>query len=397
MRISNPLKRSFVRIILFLKIILAGSISLLATWAAHADVIAEYNFTGGTVTSFDAESNSTAVDFKATGVTDIGFSGSGGNAYARSQILDGPDEAAAITAGVYFSFTVSADAEYDLTSLTYSSIHNATYSGGTAADESATMNFFVRSSVDNYATTVGSVFSQAWNTTTDNRTINLSGAEFQDLTNAVTFRLYAYESVALETNQGARWDNVVLNGTVVQPTTLDLVLNLIDRTPTASDTWLTGGIVATNQNDMPSKSAGAKDSVTLSYDLSDQGVGVHTLDVQITGNTGIHNAFENGLAVKGGANPLYFDVGDTLDFVFTAKNWNGDDITSSFTAFNFTGFSVKTKAAANSPVVSIGGIDYAGIGGSASYRTKTGFTNDLLSAGSPYELSATRSGGDTVF
>jgi hypothetical protein len=185
----------------------------LTAGSASAAVIAQYDFTGAAVTSSDSEPNSTAQDFAATGA-DLGFSVSGNNAFARSQALAGTDEAAAIANVAYMSFTVSTTAgnKLDLTSLTYTSIHNATNAG--APDTNATMNFFVRSSIDSYAATVGSVFSETWDSTTPNRTIDLSGAAFQNLTSPVTFRLYVYESVELDTNQGARWDDVVLNGNV---------------------------------------------------------------------------------------------------------------------------------------------------------------------------------------
>jgi hypothetical protein len=192
--------------------------------SAQASVIAEYTFLDSDVTSSDTEANSVADNFVATG-TDLGFSNSGDNAFARSQGLVGTDETAAITHGAYMSFTVSADAGYelDLTSLTYKSVHNKTNLGNDQ-DTDATMNFFVRSSVDSYAANVGSVFSQGWNTSTANRTIDLNGSAFQDLTSAVTFRLYVYESVQLDTIQGARWDDVVLNGTVIpEPATLGLI------------------------------------------------------------------------------------------------------------------------------------------------------------------------------
>ena len=81
---------------------------------------------------------------------------------------------------------------------------------------------------------MGDVFTQTWNTGTPNRTITLSGnSAFQDLTGDITFRLYAYESVELDTNQGARWDDVVLNGDVVavpEPGTYALLASCLGLT-----------------------------------------------------------------------------------------------------------------------------------------------------------------------
>lgn len=187
---------------------------------SQATVIASYAFTGGSPTSSDTELNSTAGNFTVTQPSgtagDLGFSTTSNNAFARSLAITGTTVAAAVTYGNFFSFAATPGSGYELnlTTLTFDSIHNNTSGTAGTPNGTVTMNFFIRSSVDAYAANVGSVFSQAYNTTTTGRSVDLTGASFQNLSSAVTFRLYVYESTDVSTNQGARWDNVVLNGSV---------------------------------------------------------------------------------------------------------------------------------------------------------------------------------------
>ena len=77
------------------------------------------------------------------------------------------------------------------------------------------MSVFVRSSIDGYASNIGSTFTQAWDTTTTGRSIDLSAPAFQDITTATTFRLYIFDSGVDTASNGLRLDNVVLNGDVL--------------------------------------------------------------------------------------------------------------------------------------------------------------------------------------
>lgn len=181
---------------------------------ASAAEIALYEFAGGSAASTDTELNSTAADFvKNPATSDWGFSGSG-NVFARSSATTA-SEADALTAGDYFSFTVTPDAayEFDLTELAFDTTHNATFGSGTA-DTGATMEFFVRSSADGFTSNVGSTFSQAWNTTTS-RSVDLTGAGFQNLQIGTEFRFYIYDSGVDTDINGARIDNVSLGGAVL--------------------------------------------------------------------------------------------------------------------------------------------------------------------------------------
>jgi hypothetical protein len=196
-----------------------GSVTDFAACQTNADVdvvapattiIANYTFDGGSATSTDSEPNSTAADFtKNPASSDWGFS-LGGNVFARSTATTA-SEASAIAAGDYFSFTVTPNAgiEMDLAQLTFDTTHNLT--GGGSPDTGAEMMFFVRSSVDNFTANIGTTYTQAWNTSTS-RTLDLSGVSFQDVSAATEFRFYIYDSGVDDFDNGARTDDVILEG-----------------------------------------------------------------------------------------------------------------------------------------------------------------------------------------
>lgn len=79
----------------------------------------------------------------------------------------------------YFTFTMDANDGYeiDFTSFTYTG----------QASSQGPQSFELRSSLDNYSSTIGSP-------TADGTTIDLSAAEFQDITGPVEFRLYGYDA-----------------------------------------------------------------------------------------------------------------------------------------------------------------------------------------------------------
>lgn len=55
------------------------------------------------------------------------------------------------------------------------------------------MSFFVRSSLDSFAANIGPTLAQAWHTTRP-RTVDPSGAAYQDVQVATEFRMYIYDS-----------------------------------------------------------------------------------------------------------------------------------------------------------------------------------------------------------
>jgi len=109
-------------------------------------------------------------------VTGIGFgSGLTGNAGANRYNVKGFNSTA-LDANDYFTFTLDADSGFaiNLTSFVY-----------TGQLSSGSISFAFRSSLDNFATNIGTP-------ATSGATIDLSGAQFQNLSSAVTFRLYIW-------------------------------------------------------------------------------------------------------------------------------------------------------------------------------------------------------------
>jgi hypothetical protein len=216
--------------------------------APTTSVIADYRFLDQDATSADTEPNSTADDFtKNPATTDWGFSSMYDNVFAKSTATTA-SEGAAIAAGDYFSFTVTPDSGLglNLAQLMFDTLHNDT--GGGTIDPGAEMMIFVRSSVDNFAANVGPTHTQAWNTTTS-RTLDLSGADFQDIPVATEFRFYICDSGIDVAKHGARLDNVVLDGKVLLTGTTSFQEGV---SPTAAythgGTWIHEGGPTANYN-----------------------------------------------------------------------------------------------------------------------------------------------------
>jgi|GEM_PF-2855296 len=180
---------------------------------ASASIIAEYNFTGGSDVSIDSESNSTASTMTKPALTNWGFSTSSHTAWARS-VDTSASEAGAIAGGHYFGFSAEPVSGYemDLAGLNFDTFNNST-DGGTA-NTSTVMSFFVRSSLDGFASNLGPTFTQAWNTNAT-QTVDLSGPAFQNIDTSTDFRLYMYDNGIDTMQNGGRYDNVSLSGSVV--------------------------------------------------------------------------------------------------------------------------------------------------------------------------------------
>jgi hypothetical protein len=95
-----------------------------------------------------------------------------------------PTPAAALTNNADFKFTLTANAGFllDLTSLTFDTMRG----GG-----SIPRGYDVRSSVDNYAATLGTADVQTARPTFTPVTIDLSGSAFQNLS-TITFKIFCY-------------------------------------------------------------------------------------------------------------------------------------------------------------------------------------------------------------
>ncbi|MET0263336.1 MAG: PEP-CTERM sorting domain-containing protein [Rariglobus sp.] len=185
---------------------------------SRADVLANYTFSNGnTLTSTDAHSQTTAGTFGAGPLgTNWAYSSAQNNYFARGNTT--ADSATAALAGSYFTFTLSLNAlgtgnGLNLETLTFDTLSNNA-AGATAGSE---VTFFVRSSLDNFATNIGDSFNQSFNDGTAAnpvaRSVNLSA--YQGVTaTSIEFRIYVFDNTT-EVNRTPRIDNVVLNGAVV--------------------------------------------------------------------------------------------------------------------------------------------------------------------------------------
>jgi len=185
--------------------------------SAHAAVLAHYDLdSGGTglnPTSTVSSVTATAVSNTFSGQTGLSQSGPP-NLFVRVQVTPN-SEAAAVLAGTYFAFTVTPLEAINLESLVLSTTTSASVA------QAFTGTLFVRSSADNFQTTLGS-FEMASTTSTAASaytawTSDLSGAEYQNLDDPITFRIYAYDDSdsSVATNTVHRIDYITLNGSVV--------------------------------------------------------------------------------------------------------------------------------------------------------------------------------------
>lgn len=174
--------------------------------AAQASLIANYTFPSGGVTSSDTEANSTAGNF--SGTAKVLYSSTSESAYFKCS--DTPNTADFST---YFTFTVTPGSGFglNLSTLTFDSICNGT------STTNGNASFFVRSSVDAFASNIGLTFTETYiksgTSTGTQRSVDLSGATFQNLATATEFRIYVYDNIASSVAYD-RIDNVVLNGDV---------------------------------------------------------------------------------------------------------------------------------------------------------------------------------------
>lgn len=112
--------------------------------------------------------------------------------------------ALAVTNNSYFSFSITPDANYqmDFTSLTFTCAR-----GGASTPR----GYVVRSSIDSYAANIDTAAISTQRTTWTNVSIDLTGASYQDLTSAVTFRIYTY---APTSSTSVEYDTIAVDGTV---------------------------------------------------------------------------------------------------------------------------------------------------------------------------------------
>ena len=200
-------------------------LSATAAGRAGAAVIASYPFNSGSANSTDTDPTSTAGAFTKgvfTGgdATKAGVSNSTNMAFYRSDASSATTDAAAVTNDDSFGFTLTPTVgPTSLSSLTFD------YGGNSVANgTNYTANFVVRSSLDGFASNIGTTLTKTVNSTTSSfnqAVVDLTGAQFQNLTSPVTFKIFEFDA-SVDTGNIARVDNVILNG-VPEPSTAALV------------------------------------------------------------------------------------------------------------------------------------------------------------------------------
>lgn len=178
-------------------------------------VLLQFNLTTDFVAS------TTATGITAGSLTDQSGSLSsftrGSNGYVSDPVCSaGPtsgatDVTTAISTNSYFFTTINplSGKKMSLTSLTVNLAR-----GGAATPR----GYAIRSSIDNYATSLGTADLATQRTTWTAVTIDLTGAEFQNLTAPLTFRVYIY---APSTTNVVDFDDIIINGTVADAGTVE--------------------------------------------------------------------------------------------------------------------------------------------------------------------------------
>lgn len=167
----------------FLRLILLG-IFFLGTDAAWSQSI----WTNPIDDSTPANHNPYTIgDVKDANITVSGVgrgSGIADNAGTGRYNAKGWTNTTSIDADDYFTFTLTPNSGYK---INFASLDFTLQRSNTGP-----ANFSVRSSRDNYATSIETI--PATGTTGSPKTVSLSGATFQNITSAITFRIYGYDA-----------------------------------------------------------------------------------------------------------------------------------------------------------------------------------------------------------
>lgn len=211
--------------------LLAGLV--LCTTAAQAQTLVTYlnTTTTGTGTATQVDPSLTAGLFTLPNLgstANVGFSGvnSISNVYLRTDFIAATEAQAVLDARFMF-FTLTPVDPLSPVTMTQISFEMGTSSATPLTSPAVTANAFVRSSLDNYASTIGTTVGftnisppahTSWGTTRVLQTVNL-GAEFQNITSAVTFRIYFIDNVS-DSNTSLRITNVQV---IPEPSSLGLL------------------------------------------------------------------------------------------------------------------------------------------------------------------------------
>lgn len=183
--------------------------------SSHAAILARYEFTGSSLASTDEDTSnvtSTASNLSnGAGLTSIN-SATGNPAPGRSMLgseTDANDETGAVTANDYIQFTLTPASGYQLSLTNFSLDFGSSYN-------SQPRGFAVRSSLDGFTGTIYNLSLPSNSDSTSavfNYSTALVGAQYQNVTTPVTFRIYGFDNATGTTNY-LRFDNITLQGTV---------------------------------------------------------------------------------------------------------------------------------------------------------------------------------------
>ena len=283
-----------VRVITFLMLLFATT--------ANAEVLVQYSMTGG---SAETTTNATGIaGGTLTNGSMTSFSTSDSAGYSSDpeiRVLPASGATASSTAvstNSYFSFSVTpTNLEMDLTSLTFN-----TARGGSSTPR----GYVVRSSIDNYASNIATANINTVRPTWTAVSIDLSGASFQNLTSAITFRIYSYTP---GTSLSIEYDDITVNGTTTATgggggTTTSDTYDDIPPTLTRYIEMSRSGTTVTAKIYSDANYTTLLDTLTV----TDTGTAYRYLYAPIANNTGVSGSTFSGsiqdldLTVESGAN-----------------------------------------------------------------------------------------------
>ena len=174
-------------------------------------LIALYNFDGtpgsGTVNSEHA--NVTAGTFTAAGTLNLNNDDNNTDIFSYDNWAD--NGAATISLAHYYEFTITPDAGYSMTFTDLTFLEEREH-----ADMPLTWE--IRSDLDSYATTIATGSTTDGGGTMTRHTVDLTGGTFDNLSSAITFRIYAYNISNYNTNREWDVDDVFISGTAADVT-----------------------------------------------------------------------------------------------------------------------------------------------------------------------------------
>lgn len=193
-----------------------GLVSLPLASSLQAETLVQYNFTSSTVsaartpaiiganvtTAAFANGAGVSIQSSSTGIPDPR------SFFVASSVVD---EAISPASTDWLGFTISATGDNVLNLSNLSFYYGYTNTSGTI---SGSATFDVRSSVDNYASSVASYTLDVANSTTPNwalASIGLSALPYQGL-DTISFRIFLADGANASTNSQLRLDTVTLSG-----------------------------------------------------------------------------------------------------------------------------------------------------------------------------------------